>query len=895
MNCEICFEEIKDKIITCPYCNKSLCLECAKSWLLQETIAYSCFNQNCKKPWTFNFIFNNFPIEFINNELKENYAQICFELDKQQHIQQFINNYNTIYKIYIIIKDIIDNFINNSFTEKDIEFINKNYNIIMNKIIYYDDPTYELKQCYKKYKKELNDILDKKLNNINYNEFIEYKTLYLHDGEFYNIIFKNSKYYMDNSYDIHFDNLDNYAVYKHNIKSLTIEDNKYIRNIIKKIYNFKYDVLYLYRPYDCFINCFISYYLNYITENNNIYNLICDIKRDNLYELTKYNRIKYVLDNNINRLNKIINYEDNKNNKLIKKTCKCLNEECLGYLYKYDKELICDTCNKIYCVKCRKEINPEYIEYIENDKIKTKKNEKYNEKDKHKCNKEDIETIKLLTDNVKNCPKCEVPIFKTDGCDHMWCPECHTMFNWSNLKITKTTTNPLYFEWLRSQGITPERYNHPDAQPLINECERQLNFNECIKIISSYDFKNKEKLINFVSNLELKTKPLNDGKLNMNRIKYVFKLIDENKYKKFITTQYLSKFFIDCYNNIIINTIFMISNLFHQINNDIKQYNNNKINQKYDKLIKIIKINEDNYINQIKEIINIHNNSINELNKIYPSIVIENIDIETFNTIKNNIKLKKQNKNSDSINNEIIKSEEDNIRYINSPLNDLTYEQLNDCIFIYKLFYQYNIMNSGYLSKKHYLQLYFMNVEILESNKEFYNILFSKETKKLFLFTNLTTYINSLTNRRKIKELMKLFNIQSYKKDLNKINKSTLYVLTELLLQFHRYVNKDKTNLKKYLNTYNLLIKILNDDNYKNNLKYYIERCEDENITIYSLYMNIRRTYKKHKTELINEFNKINFNYEKLNNILFNIHYEDKLYMMLYEEKIYKILNELNK
>ena len=139
----------------------------------------------------------------------------------------------------------------------------------------------------------------------------------------------------------------------------------------------------------------------------------------------------------------------------------------------------------------------------------------------------------------KNCPKCEVPIFKTEGCDHMWCTECHTMFNWSDLKITKTTTNPLYFEWLRSQGITPERYNHPDAQPYIHDCERQLSFNDCMKIISSYDFKNKEKLINFISNIELKVKPLNDGRFNMYRIKYVFKFITKSSFEIFPRTPWI--------------------------------------------------------------------------------------------------------------------------------------------------------------------------------------------------------------------------------------------------------------------------------------------------------------------------------------------------------------------
>ena len=67
----------------------------------------------------------------------------------------------------------------------------------------------------------------------------------------------------------------------------------------------------------------------------------------------------------------------------------------------------------------------------------------------------------------------------------MWCPTCKTMFNWSTGEITKTTTNPHYFAWLRQTGQTIPRYNHPDADPYYN-CNEQLNREQCNRIIDKY-------------------------------------------------------------------------------------------------------------------------------------------------------------------------------------------------------------------------------------------------------------------------------------------------------------------------------------------------------------------------------------------------------------------------
>ncbi len=83
----------------------------------------------------------------------------------------------------------------------------------------------------------------------------------------------------------------------------------------------------------------------------------------------------------------------------------------------------------------------------------------------HRCNPDDVETIKMLKKNTKNCPKCSVNIFKSDGCNQMFCTNCHTAFDWDSLKIiTGGIHNPHYFELLREGKITNQNPTATNVQ-----------------------------------------------------------------------------------------------------------------------------------------------------------------------------------------------------------------------------------------------------------------------------------------------------------------------------------------------------------------------------------------------------------------------------------------------
>jgi hypothetical protein len=81
----------------------------------------------------------------------------------------------------------------------------------------------------------------------------------------------------------------------------------------------------------------------------------------------------------------------------------------------------------------------------------------------HRCDPATVETAKLLQKETRPCPKCKALIFKTDGCDQMWCTMCQTPFSWTTGKVEEGRVhNPHYYEWLRrTQGSVPREAPQP--------------------------------------------------------------------------------------------------------------------------------------------------------------------------------------------------------------------------------------------------------------------------------------------------------------------------------------------------------------------------------------------------------------------------------------------------
>ena len=111
----------------------------------------------------------------------------------------------------------------------------------------------------------------------------------------------------------------------------------------------------------------------------------------------------------------------------------CPSEDCRGFL---SKDWKCGLCKVESCSKCHV--------------IK-------NVGEEHTCNPDDVATATLLNRDTKPCPKCHTGIFKIDGCDQMWCTQCHTAFSWRTGDIETRIHNPHFYEWQRrtNGGVAP--------------------------------------------------------------------------------------------------------------------------------------------------------------------------------------------------------------------------------------------------------------------------------------------------------------------------------------------------------------------------------------------------------------------------------------------------------
>jgi hypothetical protein len=114
---------------------------------------------------------------------------------------------------------------------------------------------------------------------------------------------------------------------------------------------------------------------------------------------------------------------------------RCPVDDCRGFLSTRWK---CQICDNNICSECNE----------------VKKG------DDHTCDPNNVETVKLLKKDTKPCPSCGTMIFKISGCSQMWCPDCHTAFDWNTMKIeTGRIHNPHYYEFQRNGGGQANREN----------------------------------------------------------------------------------------------------------------------------------------------------------------------------------------------------------------------------------------------------------------------------------------------------------------------------------------------------------------------------------------------------------------------------------------------------
>ena len=183
----------------------------------------------------------------------------------------------------------------------------------------------------------------------------------------------------------------------------------------------------------------------------------------------------------------------------------CPATGCSGFLNNYK----CIICFQKTCSKCLS-IHDIRIGEIYND---------------NGCKIEDIETLKLIKSDSKNCPRCGIAIYRTEGCNQMWCTSCHTGFSWKTGKIETNIHNPHYFEWLDKTG------NREDAVVSMKYHFKYAALNRL------YDF-----VVVYRSNMFI-------------RLRYLTGEIDKNKFCTMIYNRYKSNEFNHKFRKLIDITI----------------------------------------------------------------------------------------------------------------------------------------------------------------------------------------------------------------------------------------------------------------------------------------------------------------------------------------------------
>jgi hypothetical protein len=125
----------------------------------------------------------------------------------------------------------------------------------------------------------------------------------------------------------------------------------------------------------------------------------------------------------------LIKYFKNKNQPPISPNVK--RYKCIGCKQGVvtSNDSTCGNCETEMCLRCMRAIE---------------------KSSKHICNPDDIKSVNEIKKTSKNCPTCLISISKIEGCDQMFCTECHTPFSYNTGKRIEREFfhNPHYTEFL---------------------------------------------------------------------------------------------------------------------------------------------------------------------------------------------------------------------------------------------------------------------------------------------------------------------------------------------------------------------------------------------------------------------------------------------------------------
>jgi len=229
------------------------------------------------------------------------------------------------------------------------------------------------------------------------------------------------------------------------------------------------------------------------------------------HRILQYRHQIYVLDNNPTMTVSGIKLKTNEKKRWVKK---CMTDHCLGY---YNQQGLCSLCQVSICVQCYEEKNGE----------------------EHVCDESNVAAIECIKQETRPCPQCNVSIYRTEGCDQMWCTQCHTAFHWkSGFILNQEIHNPHYYEYLQTNPIQVRQLSLSEeeqelSQPSASQIH-QLRIDESCKRRLS----NIHRMMNHMIHEEMPKYRLNEEdeslfRRNLNqRILYIQHRISISKFKQ---------------------------------------------------------------------------------------------------------------------------------------------------------------------------------------------------------------------------------------------------------------------------------------------------------------------------------------------------------------------------
>lgn len=210
----------------------------------------------------------------------------------------------------------------------------------------------------------------------------------------------------------------------------------------------------------------------------------------------------------------------------------CPVDDCRGLLSTAYK---CEICKTYACSKC----------LVPTGHIRDDPN--------HVCNEDDVKSAQLIKESTKPCPGCGERIYKTSGCDQMWCTKCHTTFSWQTSALITNTIihNPHYYEWQRKNGTDGNAVRNP-GDVVCGGLLPYYTFNRAIRVImDSKTAKNNASKLNnidisgfyarlhrFASHISYydldseRTKVRTCSDFQLDRVHYINKIIDRAEFGK---------------------------------------------------------------------------------------------------------------------------------------------------------------------------------------------------------------------------------------------------------------------------------------------------------------------------------------------------------------------------